>query len=86
LATTEAGEFNCPANVLIRLYAPQVQVLKRASLMVSHGRRYRVERERLHGSADAAHAGIFRRIWNAARVVYHGLGERLRLKELSTLS
>ena len=33
----KAAAFNCPANVVIVAEAPQVELLKRASLMVSHG-------------------------------------------------
>lgn len=79
----KAGEFNCPANVLIVAHAPQIQVLKRASLMVSHGG--------VTGLKESAFMGVpmllipvyYDEFGNAARVVYHGLGERLRLKDLS---
>jgi zeaxanthin glucosyltransferase len=79
----KADEFNCPDNVLITSYAPQIQVLKRASLMVSHGG--------VTGLKESAFMGVpmllmpvsYDEFGNAARVVYHGLGERLRLKEVS---
>jgi zeaxanthin glucosyltransferase len=81
----KAGEFNCPPNVLITSHAPQIQVLQRASLMVSHGG--------VTGLKESAFMGVpmllmpvsFDEFGNAARVVYHGLGERLRLNELSAL-
>jgi len=76
-------EFNCPDNVLIASHAPQIQVLERASLMVSHGG--------VTGLKESAFMGVpmllipvsYDEFGNAARVVYHGLGERLRLKEVS---
>ena len=79
----KADEFNCPDNVLIVSLAPQIQVLKRASLMVSHGG--------VTGLKESAFMGVpmllvpvsYDEFGNAARVVYHGLGERLRLKEVS---
>ena len=79
----KADEFNCPPNVLIASHAPQVEVLKRASLMVSHGG--------VTGLKESAFMGVpmllipvsYDEFGNAARVVYHGLGARLRLKEVS---
>ena len=79
----KADEFDCPDNVLMVPHAPQVEVLKRASLMVSHGG--------VTGLKESAFMGVpmllipvsYDEFGNAARVVYHGLGERLRLKEVS---
>ena len=79
----KADDFNCPDNVLITAVAPQIQVLKRASLMVSHGG--------VTGLKESAFMGVpmllvpvsYDEFGNAARVVYHGLGERLQLKEVS---
>jgi MGT family glycosyltransferase len=81
----KADEFNCPDNVLITSVAPQIQVLERASLMVSHGG--------VTGLKESAFMGVpmllmpvsYDEFGTAARVVYHGLGERLRLKEVSAL-
>jgi zeaxanthin glucosyltransferase len=78
-----AKEFNCPANVLIVSEAPQVEVLKRASLMVSHGG--------VTGLKESAFMGVpmlliplhYDEFGNAARVVYHGLGTRLQLEDVS---
>jgi MGT family glycosyltransferase len=78
-----ADEFNCPDNVLIVAEAPQVEVLKRASLMVSHGG--------VTGLKESAFRGVpmllipihYDEFGNAARVVYHGLGARLQLKDVS---
>ena len=79
----QADQFNCPANVLIVAEAPQVEVLKRASLMVSHGG--------VTGLKESAYMGVpmllipihYDEFGNAARVVYHGLGTRLQLKDVS---
>ena len=81
-----ADQFNCPANVLIVAEAPQVEVLKRASLMVSHGG--------VTGLKESAYMGVpmilipihYDEFGNAARVVYHGLGTRLQLKDVSAFA
>jgi zeaxanthin glucosyltransferase len=81
----KAEQFNCPANVLIVGEAPQVEVLKRASLMVSHGG--------VTGLKESAFMGVpmlliplhYDEFGNAARVVYHGLGARLQLKDVSAI-
>jgi UDP:flavonoid glycosyltransferase YjiC (YdhE family) len=79
----KADEFNCPANVVIVSEAPQVELLKRASLMVSHGG--------VTGLKESAFMGVpmllipihYDEFGNAARVVYHGLGARLQLEKVS---
>jgi zeaxanthin glucosyltransferase len=79
----KAGEFNCPGNVLIVAEAPQVEILKRASLMVFHGG--------VTGLKESAFMGVpmllipihYDEFGNAARVVYHGLGARLQLEKVS---
>jgi MGT family glycosyltransferase len=79
----KADEFNCPANVLIAAEAPQVEILKRASLMVSHGG--------VTGLKESAFMGVpmllipihYDEFGNAARVVYHGLGARLQFEKVS---
>src|SRR5689334_4758901 len=81
----KAEQFNCPGNVLIVGEAPQVEVLKRASLMVSHGG--------VTGLKESAFMGVpmlliplhYDEFGNAARVVYHGLGARLQLKDVSAI-
>jgi MGT family glycosyltransferase len=81
----KADQFNCPANVLIVAEAPQIEVLKRASLMVSHGG--------VTGLKESAYFGVpmllipihYDEFGNAARVVYHGLGTRLQLEEVSAV-
>lgn len=79
----KSDEFNCPANVFIAPVAPQVEVLKRASLMVSHGGVTGVKESALMGVPMLLIPVSYDEFGNAARVVYHGLGTRLRLKEVS---
>ncbi len=81
----KADAFNCPANVVIVPEAPQVELLKRASLMVSHGG--------VTGLKESAFMGVpmllipihYDEFGNAARVVYHGLGARLQLQKVSAV-
>jgi zeaxanthin glucosyltransferase len=82
----KADEFNCPPNVLITSYAPQVEVLKKASLMVSHGGVTGVKESAFMGVPMLIIPVYYDEFGNAARVVYHGLGERLRLKEVSAFT
>ena len=79
----KADEFNCPPNVLIASHAPQVEVLERASLMVSHGGVTGVKESAFMGVPMLLIPVSYDEFGNAARVVYHGLGARLRLKEVS---
>ena len=78
-------EFNCPENVFIASVAPQVEVLKRASLMVSHGGVTGVKESAFMGVPMLLIPLSYDEFGNAARIVYHGLGARLRLKEVSVL-
>lgn len=78
-------EFNCPPNVLIVAHAPQVEVLKRTSLMVSHGGVTGLKESAFMGVPMLLMPVYYDEFGNAARVVYHGLGARLWLKELSAL-
>jgi zeaxanthin glucosyltransferase len=78
-------EFNCPDNVLIVSVAPQVEVLKRASLMISHAGVTGVKESAFMGVPMLLIPITYDEFGNAARVVYHGLGARLRLKEVSAL-
>jgi MGT family glycosyltransferase len=79
----KTDEFNCPPNVLIASHAPQVEVLKRASLMISHGGVTGVKESAVMGVPMLLIPLSYDQFGNAARVVYHGLGARLRLKEVS---
>jgi UDP:flavonoid glycosyltransferase YjiC (YdhE family) len=78
-------EFNCPDNVFIASVAPQVEMLKRASLMISHGGVTGVKESAFMGVPMLLMPVYYDEFGNAARVVYHGLGARLQLKELSAL-
>jgi len=79
----KAEEFKCPGNVLIVSHAPQVEVLQRASLMISHAGVTGVKESALMGVPMLLIPIFYDQFGNAARVVYHGLGTRLRLKEVS---
>jgi MGT family glycosyltransferase len=79
----KADDFNCPANVLVVPEAPQVEVLKRAALMISHAGVTGVKESAFMGVPMLLVPVYYDEFGNAARVVYHGLGERLRLKEVS---
>lgn len=81
----KSDEFNCPSNVLIVHEAPQVEVLKRASLMISHGGVTGVKESAFMGVPMLLIPVYYDEFGNAARVVYHGLGARLRLEEVSAL-
>jgi MGT family glycosyltransferase len=82
----KADDFRCPANVLIVHEAPQLELLKRASLMVAHGG--------IGGVKEAIFMGVpmvliplaYDEPGNAARVVYHGLGLREQFENLSALT
>ena len=78
-------EFNCPDNVFIASVAPQVEVLKRASLMISHAGVTGVKESAFMGVPMLLMPVSYDEFGNAARIVYHGLGARLWLKEVSTL-
>jgi zeaxanthin glucosyltransferase len=81
----KAEEFRCPANVFIVREAPQLELLKRASLMIAHGG--------IGGVKEAVFMGVpmvLIPLWydepgNAARVVYHGLGLREQIESMSAL-
>jgi zeaxanthin glucosyltransferase len=62
-----------------------VEVLQRASLMISHGGVTGVKESALMGVPMLLIPIFYDQFGNAARVVYHGLGARLRLKEVSAL-
>jgi zeaxanthin glucosyltransferase len=81
----KAEDFRCPANVLIVREAPQLELLKRASLMIAHGG--------IGGVKEAVFMGVpmvliplcYDEPGNAARVVYHGLGLREQIESISAL-
>lgn len=77
------ADFEQPPNVVVVNEAPQVEILERASLMVSHGG--------IGGIKEAVFMGVpmiliplfYDQPGNAARAVYHGIGAALPLKELN---
>jgi MGT family glycosyltransferase len=81
-----AEDFRCPDNVIIVREAPQLELLKRASLMIAHGG--------IGGVKEAIFMGVpmvliplcYDEPGNAARVVYHGLGLREQFKNISALT
>ena len=76
-------DFNPPENVLVVNEAPQIGILARASLMVSHGGIGGVKEATFMGVPMILIPLFYDQPGNAARVVYHGLGERLPLKRLN---
>jgi zeaxanthin glucosyltransferase len=80
-----ADDFKRPANVLVVNETPQVELLKRASLMVYHGGISGVKESIFMGVPMLLIPLFYDQPGNAARVVYHGLGALLPLRKLSTL-
>jgi zeaxanthin glucosyltransferase len=73
-----AGALRCPPNVVIVPEAPQLEILARASLMVSHGGFSSVKECIFHGVPMVLLPMFHDHPGNAARVVHHGLGVRGR--------
>jgi len=76
-------EFNCPVNVLLVGHAPQVELLKRCALMVGHGGLSSVKECIYMGVPMLLVPLSYDEPGNAARVVYHKIGLRLQLEEVS---
>jgi zeaxanthin glucosyltransferase len=72
----DAGALRCPENALVVPEAPQLQILERASLMVSHGGFSSVKECIFHGVPMVLLPMFYDHPGNAARVVHHGLGVR----------
>lgn len=72
----DAGALRCPENVLVVPEAPQLQILERASLMVSHGGFSSVKECIFQGVPMVLLPMFYDHPGNAARVVHHGLGVR----------
>lgn len=77
----DLGSLRIPANVVVVPEAPQLELLKRASLMVSHGGFSSVLESLTLGVPPIVIPLFFDHPGYAARVVYHGLGERVELKK-----
>ncbi len=80
-----ADDFNHSDNVVVVNEAPQVEILRHASLMVSHGGITGVKEAIFMGVPMIVIPLFYDQPGNAARVVYHGLGDRLLLKQLTAL-
>lgn len=76
-------EFHAPANALLLSYVPQIELLKRCTVMVGHGGISSVKECILMGVPMLLAPMSYDEPGNAARVVYHGLGLRLQLQEVS---
>jgi MGT family glycosyltransferase len=70
----DAGTLRCPPNVVVRAEVPQLEVLGRASLMVSHGGFSTVKECIFQGVPMVLLPIFYDHPGNAARVVHHGLG------------
>jgi len=70
----DASALRCPPNVLVVPEAPQLKVLERASLMVSHGGFSSVKECIYQGVPMVLLPLFYDHPGNAARVVHHGLG------------
>lgn len=79
----QPSEFQCPANALVVSHAPQIEILKRCVLMVGHGGFSSVKECIYMGVPMLLVPFFYDEPGNAARVVYHKLGLRLLLEEVS---
>ncbi len=75
--------FRPPDNVVLVQEAPQVALLRRAALLVTHGGLTSVKESVLLGVPMVVVPFYFDQPGNAARVVHHGLGQRARLDALT---
>ena len=78
-----ADDFTIPENVILVNEAPQIEILKRASLMIYHGGIGGVKESIFMGVPMLLIPLFYDQAGNAARVVYHHLGERLELGKLT---
>ncbi|HEX9254552.1 MAG TPA: glycosyltransferase [Candidatus Angelobacter sp.] len=76
-------QFNCPANASLVGHAPQIELLKRCALMVGHGGLSSVKECIFMGVPMLLVPLSYDEPGNAARVVYHKIGLRLQLEEVS---
>jgi MGT family glycosyltransferase len=76
-------EFDCPANALLVNHAPQIELLKRCAVMVGHGGFSSVKECIFMGVPMLLVPLSYDEPGNAARVVYHKIGLRLQLEEVS---
>lgn len=83
-AHLKVGDFTpCPPNVVVVNHAPQLELLKRAALMITHGG--------LNSIKECLYFGVPMIVFplgkdqpgNAARVCYHGLGVLGRMRKVT---
>lgn len=79
----QVENFQCPPNALLASHVPQLELLKRCALMVGHGGFSSVKECILMGVPMLLVPMSYDQPGNAARVVYHQLGARLELEEVS---
>jgi zeaxanthin glucosyltransferase len=75
--------FNCPENALLVPHIPQIELLKQCAAMVGHGGFSSVKEAIFMGVPMLLVPLAYDEPGNAARVVYHGLGLRLDLEQVS---
>jgi UDP:flavonoid glycosyltransferase YjiC (YdhE family) len=73
-----------PPNVLLVSWAPQLAILKRASIMMTHGGLGTIKECIFFGVPMIVFPVAWDQPRNASRVVYHGLGVRGGIGEIST--
>ena len=76
-------EFDCPANAVLVSHAPQIELLKRCAVMVGHGGFSSVKESIYMGVPMLLVPFYYDEPGNAARVVYHKIGLRLQMEEVS---
>lgn len=77
------GDMNSPANALLVESVPQIDLLKRAAVMIGHGGVSSVKECVFLGVPMLLVPMAYDEPGNAARVVYHGLGLRTTFEETS---
>jgi MGT family glycosyltransferase len=73
-----------PGNVSIFHNVPQLELLKRAKLFITHGGFSSVREGIFYGVPMIVFPGWHDQPGNAARVVYHGLGKKANMKNITT--
>jgi UDP:flavonoid glycosyltransferase YjiC (YdhE family) len=63
-----------PANVLVMAHAPQLQILERAEVMITHGGLNTIKEAILFGTPMIVFPSFGDQPMNAARIAYYGLG------------
>jgi MGT family glycosyltransferase len=67
-------DFTAPPNVIVVSYAPQLEMLKRASVIITHGGLGTIKESILLGVPMIVFPMVLDQPGNAARVAYHRLG------------